>query len=306
MSQDGDSRGTGSSEREVDPTIVTMTRVMSLTTPWFEYLRAVTPYTARHGKPAPHQPALVLTWLQHRFLTGNPDLSFADAEQVLKTALPELSKSKDVAGKTNQPFSVLMRSDFWESNVSPEELRAYGGGDLGVTVLRDSGAAIRPRADLIDWLDQDPTARAPVIVRAVLEAFFPPRVWRHVLDVIHVPVACSPQPTPLAAAYEMRYEDLRALRLELYGHHEACQACGVSALGLLEIAHPHWLVCGGETGRTNAWLLCRTDATAVDLGLLGLGDSGWISSHGAHAIGPPPAATDAALWHRKHVLRAEA
>lgn len=281
-----------------------MSETMSLR-PWLDYVEQLSPYRDRDGVPSPHQPVLLLAWVRHRVMSGEDALPFVQAQTVLKQALPMLSDSEGVAGKTQQPFTVFVDSGCWELKCHGSPTRDPSG-IFHATPLKDGNASIRPDASLRTSWASSPAKAPSLVIRAVLETFFPPRTWQHVIDAVELPLGPSSEPTPLSRS--PRSEDITELRRAVLAEREACEACMASAPGVLEIAHPKWLTHGGALTRGNTWLLCRTHATAVDLGLLGVRDSQWAASPrlGLPLRRPTPQESDSTRWHRNHVLRREA
>lgn len=275
--------------------------------PWTDFIENISPYQ-KEGSPAkPHQPVLLLVWLRHNLATGSMDLPFAVAEPILRDALPKLSKSSAIAGKGHLPFSAFIKKPtFWSCSHDPDALQRTGSHDLRVGPLKENGVSIRPSAELAEAWHAAGDHAATRLLTETLRAFFPPRIWQHVIDVIgglrfnvsEVSGAVSLEPFRSTEAWEIRSRLLKA--------HGACQACPETTLeGALEVVHPRWLTYGGAADSLdNALLLCRTHGTAFDLGRLGVTREGWARRPGTLVTAESsPRDTTSTAWHALHILR---
>lgn len=273
--------------------------------PWHDFVSSVQPRTRTGGKRAPHQPALLLAWLEHFHAHASFDLPFVVARERMSRALPMLSNSASVAGKTSQPFAAFARSPYWEM-ISDGDIDTYAKGTLKDHSLVAQRAALRPAPGMVEqWRGAGATA-APELISAVLNTFFPPRAWQHVLD--QFPDLRSVQGVSPFAVQSAMGEDEHEIRAALIRSSEGCSACAIRPSGLLEVVHPMWLSHGGSLTVDNAVLMCRTHAAALDIGWLGVVPTtagwSWTGRLADTAHTGAPAGVTTWAWHADNVLLA--
>lgn len=219
----------------------------------------------RGDQRAPHKSLLLLLALAE-VQRGRRWISYPDLEPKLKQLLSDFGPHRK-SFHPEYPFWHLRSDGLWE--LQDQEMiknRATAGGDIPVTVLRQSNAKagfkesffviLRRRPDLIN-------AAAAIL----LERSFPESMHHTILDAIGVQW--------VATKRNRRDPEFRVEILRIYDHR--CAICGYDArlgnsdLGL-DAAHIKWHAAGGPDTPNNGMALCSFHHLAFDRGALSLND----------------------------------
>jgi putative restriction endonuclease len=211
---------------------------------------------------------LLLLYALGRFRREGPAaIEFSAAESELQELLREFGPPRDT--HPGYPFHHLGNDELlWEVRT------ADGGGSPGSSpgMLRAQRASGRLHPRFAAALQED-SALLPRVVRALLDADFPPSLHADICQMVGLDLEYAELPPP--AREEFAHRD-PAFRMEVLEAYEFCCAfCGYDgwlggvAVGL-DAAHVRWRTYGGPDRLGNGVCLCALHHRLFDRGVVGL------------------------------------
>lgn len=275
--------------------------------------------TWRQGEQrAPHKPLLVLYALG-LWQRGQTEVSFLEAEPVLRALLQEFGPSRK-SDHPEQPFWRLQNDGVWNVHV-PSGLPLKTGDTIPrVGALRSPEVRAGFVDDVQSSLSANPGLVATIAERT-LEQHFPASLHQDILDAVGLNIETAPT---------RRKRDPEFRRRVLKAYEYRCAICGFDVrLGsvsiALDAAHIRWHQAGGPDDETNGMALCVLHHKTFDLGAFTLaegvvlvsdqvhGTSGFhetlMAFHGCQAREPQrpdwQPKTEHLAWHRREVFKGD-
>lgn len=244
---------------------------------WVERVRSLDQWR-RDGERAPHQPLLLLYALGRLQRTGASAMRFSDLEADLRRLLEEFGPPRPTS--PGYPFHHLASYGLWVTHGPAGG--ASPGPSLGV--LR-AGAVGELAGDFAAALAGDPAVFSAV-VRALLDANFPPSLHQDILDAVGITLAPAELGLAAPTGKGLKRRDLAFRGMVLSTYEYRCAVCGFDgslsreAVGL-DAAHVRWWAASGPDEICNGPSLCALHHKLFDRGAIGLNPSGnlEVSSH---------------------------
>jgi len=229
------------------------------------------------GKRAPHKPLLILVALGE-WQRGNRRITFAQIEarlvQLLKTWAPP-TRGKPQA---EMPWWHLMSDGLWQVEQA-DRLARKASGFPTMAALRSSHAGFT--ADVLEWLDTDPSA-IHTIAGLILQQHFLPTTYQSVLDQCGLDIPApfeleSPNQIKDSTNAQQRYRaaSFRHDVLKAYDYRCAVSGFQITLGGTpigCEAAHIQTHALGGPDTVDNGLALEPTLHTLFDRGIWSLSD----------------------------------
>lgn len=222
----------------------------------------------RGGTRAPHKPLLLLYAIA-KFLSGQDQIAYAEAEEDLRNLLADFGPWRKVY-RPFEPFWRLQKDGLWEVASSSPFMEDSSGGVSRQALLQKNAHGCLTK-EIKTLLHKQPDF-VQNIIEEILNANFPETIHEDILQAIGIDF----QEVGHGIKRRKRCPKFREKVLQAYDYR--CAVCGFDVrLGhtpiALEAAHIKWHQAGGPDTEKNSLALCALHHKLFDRGAFTLSDT---------------------------------